>query len=670
MDKQEAKVRIEALKKEIDANRYAYHVLDEPRVSDAIDDSLKHELFKLEEEFPEFKTADSPTQRVGGKALDKFVKVTHKIPMLSLNDVFSSVEFTDWEARISRLVKDSEIKDSGFYCEVKMDGLAVNLVYKDGIFISGATRGDGKVGEDVTNNLKTIESIPLKLKNYERYNHGDLEIRGEVYIDLKDFDKINVEQKKKNSQIFANPRNLAAGSIRQLDPSIAASRKLKFMMYSVVTDLGLKYHSDEHRVAEELGFNGNFKISKIASSSEEVVKFYNSLEEKRSGLPYQIDGVVVGINDKKIFAKLGVVGKAPRGQIAFKFPAEEATSILKDIIVQVGRTGKLTPVAILEPTIVAGSTVSRATLHNEEEIQRKGIMIGDTVVIRKAGDVIPEVVEPIKNLRPKNAKEFQMPQTCPICGGSVIKRAGEVDHYCADKNCSTRVLRQLNHFVSKGAFEIDGMGPKIMQQLVNVGLVRDASDIFDLKVGDLEPLERFAEKSAQNLIESISAARDIDLDRFIYSLGIRHVGDQMATDIARQFATLENFRKLHKEELDKMYGIGDKVAESVIEFLQNDKSQELMDDMLRRGVNVKNYHSPVRKNVLDGKSFIVTGTLESMTRDEAHKKIIQSGGTVGSSISSKTNYLIVGEDPGGKLEKARKLGVKILNEKEFLELIK
>jgi len=670
VEKDEAKKRIEALKKEIDANRYAYHVLDKPRVSDAVDDSLKHELSKLEEEFPEFQTPDSPTQRVGGKALDKFVKVTHKIPMLSLNDVFTAEEFAEWQKRISKLVGESKIKDSGFFCEVKMDGLAVNLVYEEGVFISGATRGDGKIGEDVTNNLKTIDSIPLKLKNFESFNNGNLEIRGEVYLDKVDFEKINIEQKRKGAQIFANPRNLAAGSIRQLDPSIAASRRLKFMMYSITTNLHLDNHSKEHELAEKLGFNANFNLSKVVKTAEDVVSFYHELEKKRGVLPYQIDGVVVGVNDKKLFIQLGVVGKAPRGQIAFKFAAEEATSVLKDIIVQVGRTGKLTPVAILDPTIVAGSTVSRATLHNEEEITRKDIRIGDTVVIRKAGDVIPEVVEPIKNLRPENATKFYMPKICPICGGPVVKRAGEVDHYCADKNCSTRVLRALNHFVSKGAFEIDGLGPKIMQQLVGVGIVRDASDIFDLKVGDLEPLERFAERSAQNLIVSINNAKEIELDRFIYSLGIRHVGEQMATDIARQFASLEVFRKLQKEELDRMYGIGEKVSQSIIEFLTDEKNQLLIDNMIDRGVKVKNYHSPVKKNIFNGQTFIVTGTLESMTRDEAHKKIIESGGTIGSSVSSKTDFLVVGENPGSKLEKAKRFGVKIMSEDEFINLLK
>ena len=673
MDKEEAKKRIAALKKEIDQNRYLYHVLDKPRVTDAVDDSLKHELSKLEQEFPDLVTADSPTQRVGGKALDKFEKITHSTPMLSLTDVFSKDELLSWEERISRLVPKGLIEKSGYYAEVKMDGLAVTLIYENGNFVKGATRGDGKVGEDVTNNLKTIESIPLKLRTLTSHPElvsGSLEIRGEVYIDKKDFEKINTEQKEKVGQIFANPRNLAAGSIRQLDPKITALRKLKFMMYSVVTNLNLENHCDEHKIGQELGFNANYKLNKICHSAKEVVEFYDHLVKIRESLPYQIDGMVVGINDEKLFKRLGVVGKAPRGQIAYKFPAEEATSVIKDIIVQVGRTGKLTPVAVMEPTIVAGSTVSRATLHNADEIARKDVKIGDTVIVRKAGDVIPEVKEVIKRMRTGEERKFNMPTQCPVCGGSVIKRKGEVDYFCADRNCSVRVLRQLNHFVSKGAFDIDGLGPKIMEQLVSNGLIKDASDIFALTEGDLEPLERFAEKSAQNLIQSIGDSREIGLNRFIYSLGIRHVGDQMATDLARQFGTLEYFLNIKKDELNRMYGIGEKVAESVYEYLQDNKNKELVANLLEKGVKVKNYHSPVVRNKLQGKSFVVTGSLEQMTRDEAHKKIAQFGGAVSSSVTSKTDYLVCGEDPGSKLEKAKKFGTKILSEKEFLDLIK
>lgn len=668
MNLEEAKKRIDVLKKEIDENRYLYHVQDRPRVSDAVDDSLKRELSKLEEQFPELKSADSPTQRVGGEPLDKFQKVTHSTPMLSLNDVFTPEEFLKWEERIEKLVP-GKIITSGFYAEVKMDGLAVALFYENGFFVKGATRGDGRIGEDVTNNLKTIESIPLKLRNYERFNGGNLEIRGEVYIDKKDFEAINKEQEKSGSQIFANPRNLAAGSIRQLDPKMTASRKLKFMMYSIVTDLGLNSHSQEHEIAQEIGFVSNVKINNVCKSAQEAIDFYNSLEKKRDNLPYQIDGVVIGVNDKTLFKRLGVVGKAPRGQIAFKFAAEEATSLVKDIIVQVGRTGKLTPVAILEPTIVAGSTVSRATLHNSDEIDRKDIKIGDTVIIRKAGDVIPEVVEPIKRMRNGSEKNFTMPGQCPICGGKVIRKTGEVDWYCEDKNCSIRTFRQLGHFVSKGAFEIDGLGPQILKQLIDEGLIKDASDLFELKEGDLEPLERFAQKSAQNLIASINESKEIALDRFIYSLGIRHIGDQMATDIAQQFGTLTGFMDAKAEDLEKMYGIGEKVATSLSEFLSDEKNKQLINNLIKKGVKVQDYHSPVKKNLLGGKSFIVTGSLESMTRDEANKLITQYGGSPTSSITSKTNFLIVGEDPGSKLEKAKKYGTKIITENEFLKMI-
>lgn len=669
MNQEEAHKRIEILKKEIEQNRFLYHVEDRPRVSDAVDDSLKRELARLEEQFPDLITSDSPTQRVGGKALEKFEKVAHKKPMLSLNDVFSEEEFLAWEERISKLVGRVKIEEAGYYAEVKMDGLAVALFYKNGFFMQGATRGDGRVGEDVTNNLKTIESIPLKLRNYEKYNDGNLEIRGEIYLDKKDFEQINLDQHKSGGQVFANPRNLAAGSIRQLDPKITKTRKLKFMMYAIPTELELASHSEEHELAGELGFNSNFKINQTCHSKDEVFEFYKKLSQKRESLAYQIDGIVIGINDKNLFERLGVAGKAPRGQIAYKFPAEEATSVVKDITIQVGRTGKLTPVAIMEPTIVAGSTVSRATLHNIDEIRRKDIKIGDTVIIRKAGDVIPEVVEPIKRMRTGKEKNFQMPTKCPICGGAVTKREGEVDYYCADKNCSVRELRQLNHFVSKGAFEIDGLGPQIVQQLVNVGLVEDAADIFSLTEGDLQPLERFAEKSAQNLIDSINKAKQIPLDRFIYSLGIRHVGTQMAQDLAKQFGSLDEFKNASKEDLNRMYGIGEKVADSVVQFLRDEANKKLIEDLVANGIRVTDYHSPVSKNKLENKSFVVTGSLETMTRDEAHKKIVQHGGQIGSSVTSKTDYLVVGEVPGSKLEKAKKFDTKIIDEAELLKLL-
>lgn len=671
MNKAEAKKRMEVLRKEIDENRYLYHVLDKPRVSDAVDDSLKRELSKLEEQFPEFVTPDSPSQRVGGKALEKFSKVTHVVPMLSLNDAFSRDDLQKWQERLIKISGEKKIESSGYYCELKMDGLAVTLIYKNGVFIKGATRGDGKVGEDVTQNLKTIQSIPLKL-NQEKGDpagrrEGELEVRGEVYLPTADFEKLNTDQKKNGGQIYANPRNIAAGSIRQLDPKVTASRNLKFIMYAMATDLGYKLHGEEHELAHSLGFRVG-EYNKICRDLDEVFSFLKHWENARKKLPYQTDGVVISVNNKDTINQLGVVGKAPRGQIAYKFAAEEATSIVKDIIIQVGRTGKLTPVAVLDPTPVAGSIVSRATLHNADEIMRKDIRIGDSVIIRKAGDVIPEVKEVIKRMRVGNEKEFHMPDTCPICGKDVVKKEGQVDWYCTDKNCATRNRRQIEHFVAKGAFEIDGLGPKIIEKLIEVGLIKDAADLFGLRIEDVEPLERFAEKSADNVIVSIKAKKEISLDRFIYALGIRHIGNQMAIDFAKNFGSIEKFLQAGRGEFH-MYGVGIEVTKSLIEYLADEKNLEFIKKLEKLGVKIKNYHSPVLQNKLEGKSFVVTGKLETMTREEAHKKIIQNGGQISSSVSAKTSFLVAGEEPGSKLEKAKKYKIKTLSENEFIKMI-
>lgn len=665
MNKEEAKKRIEQLRKEVDQNRYLYHVLDQPRVSDAVDDSLKRELSKLESEYPDLITSDSPTQRVAGEPLPKFEKVHHSSPMLSLNDSFSQDDLKAWLERLEKLVGKEKIEKVGFYCELKMDGLAVALIYQDGQLKQGATRGDGLVGEDVTNNLKTINSIPLRLRCY----HKNIEVRGEVYLPKKDFEKLNQQRKEKGLQIYANPRNIAAGSIRQLDPKIAASRNLKFMMYGIPTDLDLKKHSDEHQFAKENGFPTNVH-NQVCKNLKDVFSYINYWGKERQRLSYQTDGIVVGINDRALFKRLGVVGKSPRGQIAYKFPAEEATSLIKEISVQVGRTGKLTPVAIMEPTLVAGSTVSRATLHNEDEIKRKDIRIGDTVIIRKAGDVIPEVVEPIKRMRTGHEKHFIMPKNCPICGGKVIRHPGEVDWYCADNNCSVRVLRSIGHFVAKGAFEIDGLGPKIITQLIEEGLVKDVADIFDLKAGDLEPLERFAEKSSQNLINSINSRREIPLERFLYALGIRHVGSEMAIEVAEQFNSLEKIMVAKTDDFNRMYGVGEKVASSLSNYFQNKKNRLVIEKLKQSGVKVRNYHSPVLTRKLNGQTFVVTGVLENLNRDEAHKKIIQYGGKIASSVSKHTDFVIVGENPGSKFEKAKELGIKIISEQDFINMIK
>lgn len=673
MDIEQAKKRIEILRKEIDQNRYYYHVLDKPRVTDAVDDSLKRELFNLEQQFPSLVTSDSPTQRVGGEPLEKFRKVVHKKKMLSLNDAFAEEDLLAWQERLARLVGQERITAAGYYCELKMDGLAVSLKYKNGVLVQGATRGDGTVGEDVTNNLKTIESIPLKLreeglKDFSKEKIDEIEIRGEVYLPKSEFEKLNAEQSKKGLPVYANPRNIAAGSIRQLDPKIAGARNLRFMMYAVATDLGLAKHSDEHELAKKLGFMTN-PNNKICSNLEEVFTYIKTQTEKRGALTYQTDGIVVGINDEKLFSRLGTVGKAPRGQIAYKFPAEEATSVVKDIIVQVGRTGKLTPVAVLEPTLVDGSTVSRATLHNEDEIRRKDIKIGDTVIVHKAGDVIPEVVETIKRMRTGDEKDFVMPKECPICGGTITKKEGEVDWYCTRKNCAVREQRSLEHFVGKGAFEIEGLGPKILEKLINEGLISTPADIFVLTVGDLQPLERFGDKSASNLIREIEASKNIPLEKFLYALGIRHVGNQMAVDIAKQFASLENLLSAQKGDFDRMYGVGEKVSQSVFEFISDTKNHDLIKNLLQNGIKVSDYHSPVKSNYLEGKTFVVTGVLPTMTRDEMHKKIAQFGGSFSGSVSARTDYVIAGEDAGSKLEKAKKLSVKVISEKEFFDLV-
>ncbi len=687
MSKEEAKKRLEQLRAEINDHRYRYFVEDKPVISDSVYDSLFHELMRLEEEYPDLVTFDSPSQRIGAKPAEKFAKVTHASRMYSINDVFDFNELAKWQDRLIKLGAGKAIEDGGYYCELKMDGLAVSLIYEKGLFVRGATRGDGMVGEDVTNNLRTINSIPLKLVESKKLKgksgcidsmlcsrgkdgvfQGRFEVRGEAFLSKADFEKLNIERGKAGLPLYANPRNIAAGSIRQLDPKVTAERDLEFYVYAVSNKIGLKYHSEEHELAEHLGFKVN-KNNRHCRDLKEVKEYLSHWREKRHNLPYQTDGVVVVLNDKKALERLGAVGKAPRGMIAYKFPAEEAQSVVLDILVQVGRTGKLTPVAIMNPTIVAGSTVSRATLHNADEIERKDIRIGDTVIIRKAGDVIPEVVEPIKKMRTGKEKKFQMPEKCPVCGGPVIKKAGEVDYYCADANCSVREMRQLQFFVSKNAFDIDGLGPKILQQLVASGLVSDASDLFELSEGDLEPLEHFAEKSASNIIEAIESSKKISLERFIYALGIRHVGSETARDIAAQFGRIEAILTAKRGDFEAMYGVGPKVAKSIADYFENKRNREFINKLIARGVKISDYNSPIQSQKLGGKSFVVTGTLESMTRDDAHKKIVQLGGKVSSSVTSKTDYLVVGADAGSKLEKAKKFGTKILSEKEFIEQI-
>lgn len=690
MNKTEAKQRIEKLKAEINHHRHLYHVLDIQEISDAALDSLKHELYKLEQQFPEFITPDSPTQRVGGKALEKFAKVSHKAPMLSIEDVFNFAEVEAWEKRLQKLVPGKRLD---YFAEIKMDGLAVSLIYENGLLVTGATRGDGKVGEDVTRNIRTIEAIPLKLHQpskkeidefYEKFGYGikrdildkfvdsgfrgRLEARGEAFMSKKVFEKLNKEQEKKGQPEFANPRNAAAGSIRQLNSKITAARKLDFYAYDLVTEHGQANHEQEHELMKLFGIK-ICPLRVFCRSLESVEKFYKKIHDQRDTLDYWADGIVVNVNSNESFKKLGVVGKAHRAMIAYKFPAEQATTIIREVKWQVGRTGAITPVAVMDPVFIAGTTVTHATLHNMDEIKRLGVKIGDTVIIEKAGDIIPKVLKVLPKLRTGKEKPINIPKKCPVCGSGVMRKAGEVAIYCQNKKCFAQEARNIMHFVSKNAFDIEGLGRKIVEQLVNQGLIANAAGLFSLTKGDIEPLERFAEKSADNLIKAIDQARDIGLARFIYALGIRHAGEQTAIDLASHFGTLKNIIKATPEKLKAVPDIGSVVAKSVYQYFRDGKNQKLVQELIKNGVNVQEQkvrrHQPLRD-----KTFVLTGSLESMTRDDAKAKIRALGGDVSSSVSKQTDFVVAGAESGSKYDKAKKLGVKIINENEFLTMIK
>ncbi len=671
MNKQEAKKRIAKLKKVINYHRYLYHVLDKQEIPDSAFDSLKHELYQLEEQFPDLKTLDSPTQRVGGEPLSEFKKVTHKKPMLSIEDVFEREELEQWQRYLKRLIPN---KDFNYFCELKIDGFAISLVYQKGILKRAATRGNGRVGEDVTQNIKTIQSIPLKIyafdakdkEKVEKVIKGSLEIRGEVYMEKKAFDEINKKKVEQEEKIYANPRNLAAGSIRQLDPKLAASRNLKFLAYDIVSNIGVQFHSQKHQWLKKLGFKA--EDGKICKSLDEVEDFWKKAIKKREQLPYQVDGVVITVNNNDLFNGLGVAGKSPRGVRAFKFAAKQATSVVKDIKIQVGRTGAITPVAILKPVNIEGSTITRATLHNKDQIERLGIKIGDTVIIERAGDVIPAVSKVLKDLRTGKEKDFKFPSKCPVCKTNLIKPKREVVFRCPNVNCSARKTEFLEHFVSKKAFDIEGLGPKIIRQLVDEKLISNPIEIFELKKGDLIPLERFAEKSASNLIKEIEESKKIPLSRFIYSLGIRHIGEETAIALSERFKDVELLKKVRPEELEAIEDIGQKVSKSIYNWFHNKKNLEFLFQLKERGIVIL---KPKRKeNVFHGQTFLFTGSLKNISRDKAHKTLREKGANPVTSISKNTNYLVVGKNPGEKLRRAKELGVKIINEQEFLKMIK
>ncbi len=670
MDKKAAKARIEQLKKAIDKYRYAYHVENKSLISEEALDSLKKELFDLEQQFPDLVTPDSPTQRVAGKPLKAFGKVKHAKPMISLNDAFSEEDVREWLKRLENYLGRKPKEE--FYCEHKIDGLSIELIYENGIFTTGATRGDGLVGEDVTQNLKTVEAIPLKLQNNPPKH---LIVRGEVYLTKKQFEAINKELERKGEKTYANPRNLAAGSLRQLDPKITASRKLYSYQYAVVTGIGQKTHEEEHELLQKWGFTTN-PHNRLVKSMEGILKFHQEAAKMRDKISYEIDGVVATLNDNKTFETAGVIGKAPRGAIAYKFSPKEAATIVEDIQIQVGRTGALTPVAVLKAVQVGGITITHATLHNYDEIRRLGIKIGDTVIVSRAGDVIPQVTKVLTEFRTGKEKEFHMPKICPVDGAPVVKDG--VAYRCSNKNCGARQREFLYHFV--GVFGMDGVGPKIVDRFLDEGLISDAADIFTVQRGEIAALERFGEKSAENIINEITLRKKISLHRFMGALGILHVGEATARLLAQKAVTinpkikspadlLEIFEHLSPEQLQKIPDVGPAVAQSIYGYFRDKRHRELIKKLDKVGVMLETGEFKVQSSKLKGFTFVLTGTLEGISRDAAKEKIRQLGGEVSESVSKKTTYVIAGNESGSKLEKAQKLGVKILDGKEFLKLL-
>ena len=672
---------IESLREKIRHHEYRYYVLDDPEISDAEFDRLMNELKRLEAANPELVTPDSPTQRVGGKPREGFVKVQHSVAMLSLDNAYSEDELRNWERRVHELSGRNDVE---YVCELKLDGMSLALRYENGKLVRGITRGDGSTGEDVTANVRTVRSVPLSVSLEKLKKAGippDFEVRGEMLMPIASFKRMNEEREKQGLSLFANPRNATAGTVRQLEPSITAQRRLDYFAYMLIRSesggTGVAARGapvfDQHWQAlnalEDVGFKVNPRRT-LATNFGEVWSFIGQWEEKRESLPYEIDGVVVKVNRAAIQRQLGFTGKAPRWAIAYKYAARGGITQIENIHVQVGRTGKLTPVAELKPVPIGGTTVSRATLHNMDEIERLGVKIGDWVEVERGGDVIPKVTRVVDDKdHPRGHRSFHMPEKCPVCGGHVVRVEGEADHRCVNQKCPAKLRETILHFASRGVMNIDGLGDALVTQLTDRGMVKDIADLYKLTKDDLLKLERMGDKSAQNVLDEIERSKKLPLERVIYGLGIRFVGERTAQFLAEHFGDLGALERADEEELQQVEEVGPRIAKSIVEFFAEPKNRELVEELRAVGLTFRGSRKQ-RGTKLAGKTFVLTGALPTYTRDEAKKMIEDAGGKVTGSVSKKTDYVVAGADAGSKLDKAKELGVKVIDEKEMESLAK
>ena len=663
--------RIEALREKIRHHEYLYYVLDRPDISDAEFDKLMQQLKDVEAQHPELITADSPTQRVGGKPREGFVKVAHSSPMLSLDNTYNEDELRAWERRVHELTGR---KDVDYVCELKLDGMSLALIYEDGKLVRGITRGDGSVGEDVTLNVRTVRSVPLSVPKEKLKMAGiprNFEVRGELLMPLAAFKKMNEDRESKGLSLFANPRNATAGTVRQLESRVTAERRLDYFSYALLEN-GRTYFDQHSETLDALDAAG-FKVNpsrKLVHNIDEAWAFIRHWEEKRESLPYEIDGIVIKVDRTALQDELGFTGKAPRWAIAYKYAARAGITKLEDIRVQVGRTGKLTPVAVLAPVLIGGTTVRNATLHNMDEIERLGVKIGDWVQVERGGDVIPKVAEVIEDKdHPRGTRTFEMPEKCPVCGTKVVRTEGEVDYRCVNANCPAKLRETILHFASRGVMNIDGMGDALVNQLTERGLVKNVADIYKLTKADLLSLERMGDKSAQNILDEIENSKKLPLERVIYGLGIRMVGERTAQFLAEHFGSMEELEKAGVEELQNVNEVGPRIAESIVEFFSIAANRKLIERLREAGLTLTGQKKQ-RGTKLAGKTFVLTGTLAHFTRDEAKKMIEDAGGKVTGSVSKKTDYVVAGADAGSKLDKAKELGVSVIDEKGLDQLLR